>query len=198
MPQRSSPPAGPGPDAPPAEDADPLLEDADPLLDPLLDPAQDELWEEDPTTEELEPTEAPDLRPLPLEAGEPDPIEEIDDEGGSDLEALDDLSDPPPPAELPVLPWRMQARLPSLNREIEVLLDPTRAHSRWRAPDHEEGRLRTRLQLGELRLQVELRTCRGAEELRLGRDALAGRVAVSSEAPASELALMPAERAPER
>jgi hypothetical protein len=85
-----------------------------------------------------------------------------------------DLADEPV-----ILPWYSAARIDG--RELSAVLDPTRARSTWTVVGAASATSSVEVQLGGRAFRLDLIVTDGpAEELRLGRDALAGRVWVSS------------------
>ncbi len=135
-----------------------------------------------------------------LDAGIPDdpPDDPLSDDAAPepllDLDAPDDADDAswvpedvPPEAELPTDPtdpltlsWREVARLPEHDVEVPAILDPTVPGSTWTVPVHlPVATLDLLVEIGafQARVHVVIREGRTAE-LRLGRDALAGKVLV--------------------
>lgn len=114
----------------------------------------------------------------------PPPLPELDgpddrDDGSWDLPAA---AEPPPvdvgPDEPPVVPWSTQVRWVEAGRDLPAVLDPTCEQSVLTLPDAgPTAPLAVTLRLGPLTLAVTVAVCAGsALGLRLGRDALTGRV----------------------
>ncbi len=97
---------------------------------------------------------------------------ELDERQATEPETFDLAEEPV------ILSWCATARIDG--REVAVLLDPTLPRSRWTKPGAAAGGKMVEIQLGGRAFLLELPTVDGpAEELRLGRDALAGRIWVS-------------------
>ncbi len=118
-------------------------------------------------------------------------LETIEDAGTDELDLGDfeglvlDAEDDEDALDLPldplVLPWRTLAFLPDEGCDLPAILDPTRADSERRGPDAVPSAA-LRVQLDTLTLAVAVTATPSTEPmLILGRDALAGRILVSSE-----------------
>ena len=167
----------------------PLIDDDD-----ALDPSFDVEDEDEEIEDDFDQIDWPDDEEMPHNDGDDDdlqvaPTEEIDfddidDDGAefdpdddnlfsndlNDEEEEEDLDD-----ELPVLPWKGTATLPEHNVEIAVILDVTAPTSTWiQGPGG-----RTRVVLSGVVLDVDLAAEAGDSPcLRLGRDAISGRLLV--------------------
>lgn len=116
----------------------------------------------------VERKSAPDLSA----PGDDDVALELDEAERTRPERFD-LADEPV-----ILPWCGPARIDG--RELTVILDPTVARSRWVRPGAPAGVVTVEVQLGGRALSLDIAVADGAvDEIRLGRDALAGRVWVS-------------------
>lgn len=129
---------------------------------------------DDPPDEPLIADEVPEL-PFDLEA--PD---DLDD--GTWVPDPDVADDPLPsdPSEPLILSWREMARLPEHGVEIAAILDPTVATSSWIVPVHAPApNLSLLVEIGAFSTRIDVAVREGrTPELRLGRDALAGKVLV--------------------
>jgi hypothetical protein len=170
-------------------DAPDGLEDADLL-------GFDDLAPDDPTEDEDEDEDDRDVAALPplpdlASEDEPDPILDGDDDGGALLD-LPDLSDDAdeedrapalPGATLALAPWRTDAQLPELALTVPALLDPTARQTVWSSPDCDHGEIETLVVVAGVTVRVAVRTQpEPTEQLRVGRDVLAGRILVDSSA----------------
>ena len=166
------------PKPPPEEDdfdEDDLLGFAD-----LEEPIDDE--EDDADDEDDEDPSLLDQYTLGEEENEPEDFEEPETESW-DLDNLLDDDSIEPTEDLAVLPWRIEASLPEEGITLPTILDPTASTSRWIIPSPPEQRkVLMVVRLKDLEFQVELIVEQGSSaQLRLGRDALAGRVLVRAE-----------------
>jgi hypothetical protein len=159
------------PEPPSDEPAEPWLEDdataeGDFAPDPGIpdDPPDAPLALDEPPEPELD-LDAPD----DLEDGtwEPDPISE-------------EAPLPLDPTEPVTLGWRETARLPEHGVEVPAILDPTVPTSTWIVPAHPPiANLPLVVEIGAFRVRIDVVVREGrTAELRLGRDALAGRVLI--------------------
>jgi hypothetical protein len=153
-----------------------------PPHDPL-DWARDELTEDLPALPEVPDDPGGDW--LPDE--EPWVPEALPD-GPDDADDGSWTPEPEPPSELLdlgtgepiVLGWREQATLPEHGVTVPAVLDPTRATSEWTVPTRPPvAELSVLITIGAFQATVRLSLRDGPEaQLRLGRDALAGRVLI--------------------
>ena len=81
-----------------------------------------------------------------------------------------------------ILPWSTSVHIEHLNRDLPAHLNPTKAQSTlFVASPTQTAPIHTQITLGELSLTVELQVELATKErVELGRDALVGRVLVSS------------------
>lgn len=131
------------------------------------------------------PDDPPDA-PLPVDDfAEP----ELDLLAPDDAENTTWTPDPPAEEDMPwivdptdaiLLSWREIARLPDHGVEVPAILDPTVASSTWTVPAHVPvRRLDILVEIGAFRAQVDVEVREGrTAELRLGRDALTGKVLI--------------------
>jgi len=155
-----------------ADDAPDGDEDFD-LEDHLLDDI-DVTLEED--------LEGPEPEDLPFPDFEDPALAEDEETDEWDLMEADRTRPGPPPSEAVVLPWSTRAEIPALGIDLPAVLDPTRATSEWvvvRPPAREEVEVLVRVGPVELRVKLSVRVG-DAPGLRLGRDALGGRILVQS------------------
>lgn len=166
---------------------------------PLPPPPDDRPGDPLPPLDDDEPDELPLLEDVPDDpGGDWLPEEPREDVALPDLRAPDDADDgswapdPEPPApdldadaaEPPVLSWRETARLPLYGVDVPAILDPTAARSVWIVPPDAlpidaTNHATLDVVIGPLRVRVSVEIRVGPEPvLRLGRDALAGRVLV--------------------
>lgn len=170
------------------DDELPEVDDFDPAFDLDL---EDEADDED---DELPIPEPPLEEPFPvLDAPEPDGVlpdveDWLEDEDTDVWRILaEDRTEPSPvpPGERVILPWRVRAAIPALDVELPAILDPTSERSVWTVPEPAPGphpasaRVEVLVRLPGIDVRVEVDVVVGPEPgLRLGRDALAGRILV--------------------
>lgn len=93
----------------------------------------------------------------------------------------DDLEDFATQEELPIFPWKMAAELLELGLEVTAILDLTAETSTWTCPEPLDAEVSVTVRLRMLDLPVTLAVTAGPEStVRLGRDAIGGRVLVTA------------------
>jgi len=146
-------------------------------------PSLEDLEAEDEDDGDMQ-AELPDLPELQLPDLDDDDLHvDVDDEEGdfeipdepgwTDLLQSDNLSSLIAP---PVVPWRTMGKIGAEQQPVEIWLDPTKAESTWRNATHDGGSMT--LWVGPVELEVMLLPAPAGDEaeVRLGRDAIAGKL----------------------
>lgn len=163
--------------ADPHEDVVDDLTDESPDGDDDLDFGDE--WTEEAVVDDLSAPEPADLPGIPVEELLVD--EETDE---WDLLSQDRTVPVAPPPEQVALPWSTRASIPALQLDLPAILDPTRPDSEWRvASPPERPTIEALLRVGPVEVRTALRVVQGEPAgLVLGRDVLAGRILVRSDA----------------